>query len=108
MKRIIYGLLSLFFIITLTACENLPQVSAEDRLFLDISLDFLGEYELPKQTFQETKFGGLSGLTYDRKNDLFYAIFSMYIKKYFKLDFKRGLIYWYHLKVLLNEIENFL
>jgi hypothetical protein len=74
MKRLIYGLLSLFFIITLTACENLPQVSAEDRLFLDISLDFLGEYELPKQIFQETKFGGLSGLTYDRQNDLFYAI----------------------------------
>ena len=74
MKRIIYGLLSLFFIITLNACENFPQVSAEDRLFLDISLEFLGEYELPKQIFQETKFGGLSGLTYDRKNDLFYAI----------------------------------
>ena len=74
MKRIICGLLSLFFIITLTACENLPQVSAEDRLFLDISLDFLGEYELPKQIFQETKFGGLSGLTYDRRQDLFYAI----------------------------------
>lgn len=74
MKRIIYGLLSLFFIITLTSCENLPQVSAEDRLFLDISLEFLGEYELPKQIFQETKLGGLSGLTYDRQKDLFYAI----------------------------------
>ena len=36
--------MSLFFIITLTACENLPQVSAEDRLFLDISLEFLGEF----------------------------------------------------------------
>ena len=74
MKRIICGLLSLFFIITLTACENLPQVSAEDRLFLDISLEFLGEYEIPKQIFQETNFGGLSGLTYDRQKDLFYAI----------------------------------
>lgn len=74
MKRIICGLLSLFFIITLTACENLPQVSAEDRLFLDISLEFLGEYEILKQTFQETKFGGLSGLTYDRQQDLLYAI----------------------------------
>jgi hypothetical protein len=74
MKRIIYGLLSLFFIITLTSCENLPQVSAEDRLFLDINLEFLGEYELPKQIFQKTKLGGLSGLTYDRQKDLFYAI----------------------------------
>ena len=42
MKKLIYGLLSLFFIFTLTACENLPQVRAEDRLFLDFSVDFLG------------------------------------------------------------------
>lgn len=74
MKRLIYRLLSLFFIITLTACGSLPQVSAEERLFLNISLEYLGEYELPKQIFQETKVGGLSGLTYDRQNDRFYVI----------------------------------
>ena len=95
MKRLIYGLLSLFFIITLTACENLPQVSAEDRLFLDISLDFLGEYEIPKQTFQETKLGGLSGLTYDRQNDLFYAISD-----------DRQNPRFYTLKVNLKSIDN--
>jgi hypothetical protein len=95
MKRLIYGLLSLFFIITLTACENLPQVSAEDRLFLDISLDFLGEYELPKQIFQETKLGGLSGLTYDRQNDLFYAISD-----------DRQNPRFYTLKVNLKSIDN--
>lgn len=74
MKKIINGLLSLLFIMSLMGCGSLPQVSAEDRLFLNISLDFLGEYELPKQTFQETQVGGLSGLTYDRQNDLFYAL----------------------------------
>lgn len=95
MKRLIYGLLSLFFIITLTACENLPQVSAEDRLFLDISLEFLGEYEIPKQTFQETKLGGLSGLTYDRQNDLFYAISD-----------DRQNPRFYTLKVNLKSIDN--
>jgi hypothetical protein len=74
MKKILCGLLSLFFIITLTSCGSLPQVSAEARLFANIDLEFLGEYELAKQTFQETQVGGLSGLTYDRQNDLFYAI----------------------------------
>ncbi|NJP10812.1 MAG: esterase-like activity of phytase family protein [Leptolyngbyaceae cyanobacterium RU_5_1] len=57
----------------LTAC-TLPQVSAEERLFLNLSLDFLGEYTLPKQKFQGTPVGGLSAITYDRKRDRIYAI----------------------------------
>ena len=57
----------------LTAC-NLPQVSAEDRLFLPLSLEFSGAYTLPKTTIKETLVGGLSGLTYDRKQNLFYAV----------------------------------
>jgi hypothetical protein len=57
----------------LTAC-SIPQVKAEDRLFLDLSVDFLGEYRLPKLTFEDTPVGGLSGLTYDRQRDRFYAI----------------------------------
>jgi hypothetical protein len=57
----------------LSSC-NLPQVKAEDRLFLDISLDFLGEYRLPKMNFEGTRVGGLSGITYDRQVDRFYAI----------------------------------
>lgn len=57
----------------LTAC-TLPQVSAEDRLFLDLSLDFLGEYRLPKMTFDNTPVGGLSAIAYDRQRDRFYAL----------------------------------
>lgn len=57
----------------LTAC-SLPQVSAEDRLFLPLSLEFSGAYTLPKTTVKETLVGGLSGLTYDRKQNLFYAV----------------------------------
>ena len=68
---------------------------SKDRLFLDISLDFLGEYELPKQIFQETKLGGLSGLTYDRQNDLFYAISD-----------DRQNPRFYTLKVNLKSIDN--
>ena len=56
-----------------TAC-NLPQVTAEERLFLNLSVDFLGEYQLPKQTFEDTPVGGLSAITYDRPRDRFYAL----------------------------------
>ena len=53
---------------------NLPQVSAEQRLFLPLTLEFLDEYRLPKTKFKETPVGGLSGITYDRQNDVFYAV----------------------------------
>jgi hypothetical protein len=66
--------LSLVLIALLTACSLPVRVSAEERLFLPLSLEFLGEYDLPKQTFQETPVGGLSGLTYDRQRSRFYAI----------------------------------
>jgi len=57
----------------LTACD-LPQVSAEERTFLNLSLDLLDEFKLPKTEFQGTRVGGLSGITYDRQRNLFYAI----------------------------------
>ncbi len=57
----------------LTGCA-LPRVSAEERLFLDLSLEFLGEYQLPKQAFEDTPVGGLSAITYDRQRDRFYAV----------------------------------
>lgn len=53
---------------------SLPQIKAEDRLFLPLSLEFVGSYRLPKQDFQETRVGGLSGLTYDRQRNQFYAV----------------------------------
>lgn len=60
-------------ILTLTGCGIAP-VKAEDRIFLNLSLDFLGEYKLPKMQFAETTVGGLSGIVYDRQRDRFYAI----------------------------------
>jgi hypothetical protein len=48
--------------------------SASDRTFLNVSLDFVNEYKLPKQKFENTTVGGLSGLAYDRNEDIFYAI----------------------------------
>ena len=58
----------------LTSACSLPQVTAEERLFLNLSADFLGEYQLPKQIFAETPVGGLSAIAYDRRRDRFYAL----------------------------------
>lgn len=57
----------------LTACD-LPQVSAEERLFLNLSLDFLAEYRLPKLNFENAPIGGISAITYDRQRNCFYAL----------------------------------
>lgn len=54
---------------------TLPQVSAEERLFLDLSLDFLGEYQLPTdRVFRDTPVRGLSALAYDRQENRFYVL----------------------------------
>ncbi|MGE5657408.1 MAG: esterase-like activity of phytase family protein [Actinomycetota bacterium] len=47
-----------------TVC-TLPALAAKDRTFLDFSLEFLGEYQLPKTTFEGTPVSGLSAITYD-------------------------------------------
>ena len=67
-------ILCLSFCILLTACGTSPQVRAQKRLFLDFSLEYLGEYELPKTTFKDTPVGGISAITYDRDNSRFYAL----------------------------------
>ncbi len=59
-------------LILITSCAS--PVLARDRVFLDMSLDFLGEYQLPKMSFLDTPVGGLSAITYDRRRDRFYAL----------------------------------
>ncbi|MFM1843910.1 MAG: hypothetical protein RLZZ490_2653 [Cyanobacteriota bacterium] len=76
--RFYRALLSLIISISclnLTACTlPIAQVQAETRLFPDLSLEFLASYTLPQQTFQDLPVGGLSGLVYDRSQDLYYAV----------------------------------
>ena len=71
MSWLLAGILSS---LTLLYGCSIPQVSAQDRLFLGLSLEFIDEYQLPKQSFAKTTVGGLSGITYDRQRDRFYAI----------------------------------
>jgi hypothetical protein len=58
----------------LSGCTSTRAITAEQRTFLPLSLDFIGEYQLPKQDFQGTPVGGLSGLTYDGRRDRVYAL----------------------------------
>ncbi|BAU67295.1 hypothetical protein STA3757_47060 [Stanieria sp. NIES-3757] len=67
---------SFILLILVPACSTItiPRVSAQERMFLPLSLEFLGEYQLPKQTFQDTEVGGLSAITYDRQHNRLYAL----------------------------------
>jgi hypothetical protein len=65
--------MGLCIVLVLTGCA-VPQVSAEQRLFLDLSVELLGETVLPAQTVEGTPVGGLSAITYDVQRDRFYAL----------------------------------
>lgn len=53
---------------------TLPQVSAEERLFLPLQVEFLDQVTLPPQDFADTPVGGLSDLAYDGDRGHFYAL----------------------------------
>lgn len=67
--------LAIFFccFLFILSINNL-KVLAENRVFLDLKMEFLGEYELKDSTYQDTVIGGLSGITYNPQKNLFYAI----------------------------------
>ncbi|MEB3269522.1 MAG: esterase-like activity of phytase family protein [Leptolyngbya sp.] len=65
--------IALCILLTLGSCA-LPQLRAEDRLFLDLQVDLLDMVTLPPQTVEETPVGGLSALAYDRQRQVFYAL----------------------------------
>lgn len=66
--RIIYFLVPILIISLVFA--SLPSNAVEVS-----SIEFIGEATLPKGLiFQKTEVGGLSGITYDAKNNLYYAI----------------------------------
>ncbi|MBD2089371.1 esterase-like activity of phytase family protein [Microcoleus sp. FACHB-1515] len=73
LRVVLRSLLPLLLLIGLSGC-SLPRVSAEERLFLDLSIDFLSAYELPRTDFEGTPVRGLSGITYDRQRDRFYVL----------------------------------
>ncbi len=62
--------------IFLTSCSpDLSSEAASNRIFNKLSIGFIGEYQVPSGfKVKDTPVGGLSGLTYDRQQDLYYAI----------------------------------
>nr|WP_228024053.1 esterase-like activity of phytase family protein [Synechocystis salina] len=75
MTKILLKLTLPILCFTLVACGVPPSaVQAESRLFLPLSLEFLDSYALPKQSVQDLPVGGISDLSYDRQQDLYYAI----------------------------------
>jgi hypothetical protein len=73
MRRWISWIAMFLCFVGLTGC-SLPRVTAEDRLFLPLSVELLGSYTLTDKKFKDTTVGGLSAITYDRKKDLYYTI----------------------------------
>lgn len=71
----IYLLVIIGFVLCLTtACSPPRQVSAQERIFRNISLEFLDAYQIPATKFQNTVVGGLSAITYDREQNCYYAL----------------------------------
>ncbi|MDX2097596.1 MAG: esterase-like activity of phytase family protein [Leptolyngbyaceae cyanobacterium bins.59] len=73
-KLIVILALAIVVFSSLTGCNAIPRVTAAERTFLEVSLEFLHEYRLPKGNFEDTVVGGLSAITYDRTRDRFYAL----------------------------------
>ena len=71
---LIRSLCFLIIVFSVTACSLPPRVTAQDRIFLDLSLEFLDSYELPQTIFEDTTVGGLSAIAYDQSSDLFYVL----------------------------------
>lgn len=72
-RRWIGFCLSIGLLLGITSCA-IPQVSAEDRLFLDLSVEAVDHVVLPMDEFEGTQLGGLSAIAYDRSRDRFYAL----------------------------------
>lgn len=73
-RQFFLSLLIISSCLTLSSCRLPPRVSAEERIFRDFTLEFVDQYEIPKDEFQGTVMGGLSAIAYNRPQDLFYVL----------------------------------
>lgn len=69
MRKLLSGLFSLSIFISCSNLKLAGEINTTPRL------KFINSIEIPfNQEFKNTKIGGLSGIDYDRKNDLYYLI----------------------------------
>lgn len=72
--RINYLIIVSFLLLLTTACTPPRRVSAQERIFRSVSLEFLDVYEIPASRYEDTVVGGLSAITYDREQNCYYAL----------------------------------
>ncbi|MEM6614632.1 MAG: esterase-like activity of phytase family protein [Cyanobacteria bacterium P01_C01_bin.72] len=72
--RFSISLLTLSLLLSLASCSLPERVTAEERMFRDLSLEFIDQVEIPKEKFQDTLMGGLSAISYNREQDVFYVL----------------------------------
>jgi hypothetical protein len=61
--------------IFLTSCSPDLRSEASSRVFNQLAIEYIGESKIPNNfRVRNTRVGGLSGLTYDRQLNVFYAI----------------------------------
>ena len=66
--------LILFVILCFTGCTIIRQSGTGDHVSIS-QLKLIGEYDIPHNlSYMGTTIGGLSGIDYDRKNDVYYLI----------------------------------
>jgi hypothetical protein len=59
----------------LSSCSSDLPSEASSRIFNKLSIEYIGQYQVPNNfQVKNTPVGGLSGLTYDRQRNLFYAV----------------------------------
>lgn len=66
--------LIVLFICLIFPFYDLRSLAETNRTFLDLNLEYLGEYTLTENQYKDTVVGGFSGITYNPKQDVYYLI----------------------------------
>lgn len=69
MRKLLFGFLSIAFFVSCSNVKQAKEIQPTPRL------NFINSIEIPyNQDFKNTKIGGLSGIDYDKKQDIYYLI----------------------------------
>ncbi len=66
--------LIVIFICLIFPFYDLRTLAETQRTFLDLKIEYLGEYILTEKEYKDTVIGGFSGITYNPKEDVYYLI----------------------------------
>jgi hypothetical protein len=73
--KCIYLLLNILFVLSTASCSTVEEAAGIEKPVPISRLRFLGEYVVPyNKVYKNTVIGGLSGIDYDTKRDVYYLI----------------------------------